>query len=392
MRNAIALALILNLTAAPIFAAAKTTDVQYDKGVKAIDKQKWDTAITIFRGLVEGNEQPDRALYWLAYAQKRAGHQADALASIQRLRRSHPKSPWLDDASALEVEIRQASGQQVSPDSLADDDLKLLALNGIMNSDPERAITLLEKMLRGSTAEETKEGALFVLAQSSAPRASQLLESVARGNFGLSLQEHALQMLGTTPTEKNRTLLASIYRSSTNEETKTAAMHGLMIAGDRALILDIARNDKDAGMRGEAAILLGTMKGLKELDSLYASETSVAVKEEIIQGMFIAGNAERIGQLARSEKNPELRAEAIRALGTFNAAKTGAILQGLWSTESDEDAKEAIIEALFIQGNASALVAMAKRETDRSTKRSIVEKLALMKNPEARDYMRSLLE
>jgi HEAT repeat protein len=54
--------------------------------------------------------------------------------------------------------------------------------------------------------------------------------------------------------------------------------------------------------------------------------------------------------------------------------------------------KRAAIDGLFISGNAAALVALAKKETDRDLKRSIVEKLSIMGSPEAKEYMLELLK
>jgi len=54
--------------------------------------------------------------------------------------------------------------------------------------------------------------------------------------------------------------------------------------------------------------------------------------------------------------------------------------------------KHAAIDGLFFSGNGTALVALARKETDRDLKRRIVEKLTLMGTPEARDYMLELLK
>ena len=67
------------------------------------------------------------------------------MAAIAELRKSYAGSRWLDDAKALEVEVKQAAGQKVSPESESDEDLKLMAINGLMQSDSERAIPLLER-------------------------------------------------------------------------------------------------------------------------------------------------------------------------------------------------------------------------------------------------------
>jgi hypothetical protein len=109
----------------------------------------------------------DGALYWKAYALGKQGKRDDGLAAIAELRKSYANSRWLDDAKALELELRQASGQTVSPESESDEELKLMAINGLMQSDPERAMPLLEKQLQGSGSPRVKRNALFVLAQSS---------------------------------------------------------------------------------------------------------------------------------------------------------------------------------------------------------------------------------
>ena len=42
------------------------------------------------------------------------------------MRKRFPQSRWAKDAQALDVEIRQASGQSVSPDGQANEELKKL--------------------------------------------------------------------------------------------------------------------------------------------------------------------------------------------------------------------------------------------------------------------------
>ena len=58
------------------------------------------------------------------------------MAAIAELRKSYAGSRWLDDAKALELELKQASGQSVSPEAESDEELKLMAINGLMQSRP----------------------------------------------------------------------------------------------------------------------------------------------------------------------------------------------------------------------------------------------------------------
>ena len=85
--------------------------------------------------------------------------------------------------------MRQASGQTVSPASQDDDELKLMALRGIMQSDPEQALPIIEKMLTGTNSPKVKDRALFVLSQSRSARARDIIAGVAKGNANPDLHD-----------------------------------------------------------------------------------------------------------------------------------------------------------------------------------------------------------
>ena len=57
-----------------------------------------------------------------------------------------------------------------------------------------------------------------------------------------------------------------------------------------------------------------------ELWQLYQKETTVDVKKQILQAMFVGGNATRLIELAQTEKDPELRRAAVRNLGLMGGA------------------------------------------------------------------------
>ena len=92
----------------------------------------------------QGGARCDGALYWKAYGLGRLGRRPEAQATLAELRKSHPQSRWLGEAKALEVELQQASGKPAGPTNGDDEELKLLALNSLMNTDSEKALPLLE--------------------------------------------------------------------------------------------------------------------------------------------------------------------------------------------------------------------------------------------------------
>ena len=69
--------------------------------------------------------------------------------------------------------------------------------------------------------------------------------------------------------------------------------------------------------------------------------------------------------------------------------RTGDILA---QEQAQAGKKEEVLNAYFLGGNASGLVAIAKSEKDAELKKKAVEKLALMHSKEASDYLMELLE
>lgn len=364
----------------------------YDEGTDAIDDEQWDDAVSAFRQVAEmKGSKADGALYWMAYALNRSGRRAESLQAIDGLEKNYPKSKWLDDARALEVEARQGRGERVRPEGLKDDDLKMIAINSLMHSDPEKAYPLLEKIVRGPSAKKIKERALFILAQSPSPRAQSLIAEIARGNANPDLQKDAVKYIGIHGGDRNRGVLAELYASGASRDVKKEVLRAFMIADDKDRVFSAAKAEKDADLREEAIHLLGVMGGRAELAQLYANETSRDVKEEIIQGLFISNDGPRLGDLARNEKDPSLRREAIRKLGLIGRG-TAPTLQALYATETNVEVKKAVIEAFFLQNNARALIDLSRKETNTTLRKEALQKLSIMNDDEALQYMLQILE
>jgi outer membrane protein assembly factor BamD (BamD/ComL family) len=154
----------------PIAFASFAKDDLYRSGQKALDEKRWNEAASIFGKVAErGGSDADAGLYWRAYAQHKAGNRSESLATIRRLASTYPKSAWLDDARALEVEVRGDQGVTVQPSAGEDEELKLYALSGMMDNNPRKALPLVRQYLRGKHSLENKEKALFLLTQSDLP-------------------------------------------------------------------------------------------------------------------------------------------------------------------------------------------------------------------------------
>jgi hypothetical protein len=365
----------------------------YDDGREDLDEDRYDQAAAKFRELAAMNgPQTDAALYWKAYAENRLGRRDTALATIADLKRRFPQSRWQKDAGALEIEVKQSTGQAVKPADQSDEELKMLAIQGLMNSGSEAAMPLLEKVINGSASPREKSKALFVLAQSGSPQAREILGKIARGQSNPELQRKAVEYLGLFGGAEARKTLAEVYASSSDASVKQAILRSYMIGGDHERLFAAAKSEKDETLRREAIRQLGLVHGTGELEQLYKTETSPDVRREILQAFFLAGDSGRLVQAAQGEKDGELRRAAIRNLGLIRSDDSGKALQEIYSKETDHEVKAEVLNAYFLQGNAKALVAIARSEKDSELKKAAVSKLTLMHSKEGTDYLMELLQ
>ena len=365
----------------------------YDDGREDLDEDRYDQAAAIFKELADMNgPQTDAALYWKAYAENRLGKRDTALASIADLKRRFPQSRWQKDATALEIEVRQSTGNPAHPENQSDEELKMLALQGIMNGDPQKGISILENIINGSGTPKLKSRALFMAAQSGRPEVREILAKIARGQSNPELQRKAVEYLGLFGGAEARKTLADVYTSTSDASVKQAILRSYMIGGDHERLFAAAKGEKDESLRRDAIRQLGLVHGTSELEQLYQTETSAEVRREILQAFFLAGDSARLLQSAQSEKDPELRRAAIRNLGLVHSDDSGKALQAIYAKETDREVREEVLNAFFLQGNASALVAIARTEKDPELKKTAVQKLSIMHSKEGTEYLMELLQ
>jgi tetratricopeptide (TPR) repeat protein len=298
-------------------------DSAYSAGTRALDQHKYDEAVQRFdSAIAQDPERADGALYWKAYALNREGKRDEALAALAQLRRDHASSAWLKDAQVLEAEVRQNNGQPVSPEQETNDDLKLMAINSLMNADAERAIPLVEGVLKGSAAPAVKDRALFVLSQNKSPRAQQSLTDFAKGGGNPDLQLLAIRYVGMSGTKEAQQQLVGIYASSSDSRVKNSIIQSLFVAHANDALMNVAKTEKDASLRNSAIRLLATNKGVtaEGLAELYGG-ADASTKREIINGLMARGDAKTLVELARKESDPAMKKTIVERLSSMHDSK-----------------------------------------------------------------------
>lgn len=422
-------------------------NASYQEGRRALDRGDWEVAIAAFEEAAGDDALVDAALYWQAYAHQRNGDAARALELVSEIENNFPSSNWLDDARALAAEVRGVSAGSARSD---DEEVKLMALNGLMHMEDEEAIPILEELLNGAQSEKLKERALFVLAQMRSDRAYAVLSRVARSSAEPGLQRRAIRYLGIHQSEGSLSLLSELYGSLQSADARREVLQALMIAGEKTRLLEVARTEPDPELRGKAMQLLGTMGASSELwelyeresvedvkrkllnafmvagasdyllrvakntsesdeiratainrlgadgavealTDLYRQETSLELKKRILHGLFVAGAEEPIAEVARNASEPlELREAAIHNLG-ISGDRSRPTLLALYESETSTDLKERVLHSLFIQNADTELIEIARNETDPELRKKAVHWLSLMGSPAAKDFLMELL-
>jgi tetratricopeptide (TPR) repeat protein len=365
----------------------------YEDAQEALDEGKWERALERFTQVADARgRRADGALYWKAYTQYKLGRPAQAIETLQAFYKEYPQSRWLKDAKALEVEVRQSAGQPADPNRQPDCELKLLAVNALMNRNSDEALPILEKLLvNPGDCPKLRERSLFVLAQSNSPRAHEVMARIARGDGNPDLQKKAIYYLGVHGGRENRQLLSDIYAGTNDLEVKRSILRSFMVSGEKGRLFEAAKNEKSPDLRSDAIRWLGTMGAQEELWQLYQAETSIEVKKKILHSFGIGGGVDRLLEVARTDASPELRMQAIHGLGISGGPRSAEGLKNLYAGEKDPNVRKKVLHALFIQGNDKALIELARKETDPGLKRQAVHWISLMGTKEATAYMMEIL-
>ena len=379
-----------------VFVQSSGANGAYEAGLQMMSRRDYEKAIARFDQVVTGKgTRADGALYHKAYALYRLGRGSEASTTLGDLRKNHPQSRYLKDASALETTIRASNGQAPRPEAADDEEIKLLAINALVHTDPEQALPLLENVLNGgANSLQLKTRALFVLAQSSQPRAREILMNLAKGGGNPDLQRTAISYLAT----RGRTRITSaelkeIYDATSDPEIKRAVIGAWGTMGEMNHLAAVVADSTDRSLRSTALNRMNDPAAADTLWAIYQKEADKELRMSILSRLGSLGSTERLMDVVRTEKDAEVRRRAIRSLGNMRADKSGAILSELYGRETDADNKKAIISALSGQQNGEALVALARKESDLSMKREIVQRLSNMtRNKVAMAYMAEILK
>ena len=254
-------------------------DDPYMVGTRAMDEHRWPDAVSAFDKVIsERGERVDAAFYWKAYSLNKLGKTPLAIATCDQLRAQFAGSTWNKDCAAISVDV-QVDAKAMADDKVkvkmdkvhpyvkvapfavygeggdsgvargSDEDLKMLALNSLLNKDPATALPLLRGILSGNQPPSVKKHALFVLAQSKSPEAEGILHDAALGKLDPQLQGEAIRTMAVFQGKRANDTLAEVYRTTTDPKIKRSIISAMFITRDAPHMVEMARSEKDLELK-----------------------------------------------------------------------------------------------------------------------------------------------
>ncbi|MCL7968136.1 MAG: HEAT repeat domain-containing protein [marine benthic group bacterium] len=329
--------------------------------------------------------------------------QAEIERSQARMHQQQEKQMQREQRAELE---RQHARQEAAH---REAEMKMYALQALMESDPETAIPILENVLTTRTDETAvlRQQAVFLaarldddvrandlmldvlandpdpevrmhaahwLARSDDPRAANALRSAAQSGDP-ELQEAAVYAIAQKPGPESAAALRDIAsRPGTDPDIRAMAIHGL------------ARHPSPESTR----FLMEMFESLppEEIEAREAALYGLAQSPGGVSGDFL------FGIVSDPDEDPEIREMAL-----FAAAQSGGISAGqfgqLYRDADSREAKEQLMFALTRSEDPEAfdvLLEIARTETDPELKQNAVFWIGRSEDPRAKELMLEILE
>lgn len=185
-----------------------------------------------------------------------------------------------------------------------------------------------------------QDKALFALAQKSENGAQQALRNyAARGDVSEHLREQAISWLGQRRSDDNAAFLRDLFAKASSGATRDKILFSLSqsrSAGNDQWLLDQAVNPKNSMDIRKQALFWAGQNGsldLAKLGALYDKAAEAEFKNQVIFVLSQRGKSpeavDKLIDIARNEKDKELRKQAIFWLGQSHDPRALKALQEL---------------------------------------------------------------
>lgn len=407
------------------------TDSLWRAARQAFNRGDYASAANLYGDLASRYPNTTRAgdaLYWAAFALYKNDNLDRARSLLFDQERQYPKAATRRDAVSLLARIQTALAKQGNEDARIwlnkealppvdtarpgscpseddEDDLRVAALNGLLQMDAANAVPILKKVLarRDACSTALRRKAVFILSQKRGAETEDMLLDVARNDPDPEVRQQAVFWLSQVGSERAVNALDSILRTTGDAELREKALFSLsQIHNPRAaqILREYAGNERAPGDAREKAIFwLGQQRSPENaafLRALYAKLSDADLKEKVIFSLSQMGGADNgrwLMEIALNEREPiEMRKKAL-----FWAGQSGAELAQLvelYGRMQNQEMKEQLIFVYSQRREAAAvdkLIEIAKTERDRELRKKAIFWLGQSHDPRAAQVLLEII-
>ena len=287
-----------------------------------------------------------------------------------------------------------------------DDDIKIAAVNALIQMDSEKARPILQRILarRDAGSACLRRKAVFLIAQGDGEGTEDILLQATRTDPDPEVREQAVFWLSQVGTEKAVTALDSILRRSSDRQLQEKALFALSQHESpraRAALRGYAeRSDVPEGLREKAIFWIGQSDDPESgayLRALFGRIQSQELRKKLLFSISQHEGKENRSWLlgvARDAGQPlEIRKQAL-----FSAGQAGVPvveLGALYDTLGERELKEQILFVLSQQDDPAAvdrLLAVARKDSDPELRKKALFWLGQSDDPRAARALQDIIE
>lgn len=204
-----------------------------------------------------------------------------------------------------------------APPAMTMTDVRIQALSGLLLEAPDRAVPALREIVIEHQETPQARRALFVLGLSPHEDALETVMHFATTGPD-ALRVVAVEQLARWPSPDAKKTMTFAYANG-SPRVKMQVLQSLGESGGASYLYSIVTSEHDPDLRESGILGLGHARGRAELARLYARPSVPhAERAAILEALFAAGADRELVTIARQERDARLRGEAIALLRTLN--------------------------------------------------------------------------
>ncbi len=271
-----------------------------------------------------------------------------------------------------------------------EDEIRMAALNALMQMDSERAIPILQRVLReqdpdNACVQQMRQTALFLLAQHLDEESVDILLDVIQNDPNPEMRQTAVFWLAQVPGERTFTALIDILNNSDDPEMRQQALFALGQSHDERttqILRDFALDESnDPEMRGLAIFWLGQRhdsESTEFLRQVYQTTDAVELKQNILHSIAQSASEENARWLLQIARDPNEDME-MRKLAFFWVGQSHQLsvqeVASLYEDMPDRELKEHIIFSVAQRHDEEVvdwLLDIARNEEDPELRKTVI--------------------